>query len=692
MNDIGFERSEEHSIIHIEFTLPIRYVRHFPLEYGREVRIQLRPILSNVQGSLEVRAKDALFPPEQNTAGLTRVEYDGSGGQPTITLTFARARSYSVQQGTDFRSLNILLPNKGDDAAPAKKDGGATDKPKEESGTLLTDAGEFETPSGLPALSEERQSALLAEGEALMKQENYMQAIHVYTRLLDSPDPKIRELAQFQLATAQEKKGHLAHARGEYEKYLQDYPEGPHSQEVEKQLENLLSTRFLSGTEDRESLWQSEIFGSIGQSYERDESYPDFEGSSGADESIVNYSTLVSTFDATYRLSNGTIATETVVVGSYEGELEEGQDNRFRGNSIYLELEDYRDTFFARAGRQTASSGGVLGRFDGAIVGYRLTDSLKLNMVGGFPVERSYDGFETDRYFYGANLDLGPFAEHWDFNLYFINQLADGIDDRRSLGLEARYTSDRFSLFSLIDYDLLYDEPAIMLFSGNWLLPNDRSRIYFSADYRTSPILSTHNALIGQIYSSLDDLVDTLGEDEVRQLAKDRTLESRYVTVGVSHPISDNLQIAGDMAWARLDGAPASGGVEAIESLGDEYYYSLQVYGSNLLMDGDLSTLGLRYSDTKKRDTYSLLLSARYPYPSLRDLRISPKLRIDYRSNNEQPGDQWQLRPGLAVEYEFVRQWRLLLEGEYRWADQELEGLAEDKEGYFLSAGFRWDF
>jgi len=691
LSDIKLESGDQQTVITIQFNTPVRYVRHNPGDFGKEVRIQVRPVSASLENSLELRTRETLVPPDKNEAGITQVEYDGRiGVSPIVTVLFNRARLYEIQQGGDFRSLQVILPL--DEPGTAEKStysATASDK-QPVSGQESRDAG-FLSPSGLPPLSDARQKSLIEEGAVALQEEDYARAVQVFTRLLDSADPDVRQSAQFKLAHAQEQQGHLAHARAEYDRYLQSYPNGEYFEQAKDRLDRLLTSRRTSIDGDGISLWQSEFFGSIAQYYERDVGYPDYEGYEG-DDSIVNFSTLLTTLDATFRLDTDSVAAEAVVVGSYEDELEEGQDDRLRGNLIYLDVEDYRDVFAGRLGRQRVDAGGVFGRFDGLLLGYRFADRFKLNFIGGFPVERSYDDVNTDRYFYGLSTDLGPFWENWGANVYFIHQRADGIDDRRALGAEMRYTSNRASLFSQFDYDILFDEPTLFLISGNWLLPNDLTRAYFSADFRTSPILSTYNGSIGQLTPSLDTLVDLLGEDEVRQLALDRTLDSSYATVGLSHSITDDVQISADAAWSRLSGAPASGGIEAFESTGDEYYYSVQMNGSNLLIDGDLSTLALRYADTKQRDTYSLLLYSSYPYPLLRDLRFGPKLRIDYRSNKEDPGDQWQIRPILDLEYVFADRWRVEFEGEYRWANRELEGLAEDKEGYYLSIGLRYDF
>lgn len=683
LDEIHITVEEDSYAINISFNTPVRYLRHHPLDYGREIRIRIDPIVTSRDPLAQTKQRESLFPQTDNPAGVVRVEFERSDLiEPTLTLIFDRAKHYEVRQGADYRSLIVTLPrDKSREGGDGKVREPVAERPRVEKPVAPSAAGE---------LSPQRQEELLREGEEATVRQDHARAVQVYTRLLDSADPQIRELAQFRLALSQEYQGYIAHAVAEYKNYLRDYPDGANAEKAENHLDSLLRAAPPGEAGERApGRWQSEFFGSLSEFYDRDESFPE-ESDDQEDGSIVNYAILTTGVDATWRLSNEKYAAEAVVIGSHENVLEGGRENRLRTNAAYLDVGDYDRTFSSRLGRQTGNNGGVYSRFDGGRGGYRLTDKVKANLIAGYPVNLSYDGLDTDRYFYGVNFDLGRFADHWDFNTYVINQVADDVDDRQAVGLETRFVADRGSFMNLIDYDFLYEEVALFLFVGNWLLPNGQTRFNVSTDFRTNPLLATNNALIGQTSTSLDDLRDYLGESVLHQLARDRTQDSSFVTIGLYHPWTEEIQLAGDVAWSKLDGAPASGGVEAIDSTGDEYYYSLQLIGNDLIKPGSIGTLTLRYEDTQPRDTYSVLLHTRYPL--WQSLQLNPKLRVDYRSNKDDPGDQWRFRPGLRLEYLVTRQWRVEIEGEYSYANRELEGLAEDKEGYYLLAGVRWDF
>jgi hypothetical protein len=697
LSDVSISRTEQHVVVQINFHFPIRYLRHYPLDYGKELNIQVDPILAGREGLSGLSQRESLSAPNNNSAGLVLVEYEGSDlVKPTIKIVLDKARNYDVKQGNDFRSLEILLPVAAEDQADNNQvDTAGTAKGNEVSsgkvsGAEETKKTEITAPQPQKMVSPQRQEDLLKKGAAAMAEKDYMRAILVYTELLDANDPEARELAQFELATAQEYEKHLAHARAEYRNYLNTYPKGKYSDQARARLKALMgdSPIWLGTTEgipiEAGGQREHEYFGSVSVYYDRDESF--FEEG----EDIENLSSLRTGFDATWRSRSDTFATEAVAIGSYEWSFLDRRNDLTRVDRLYLNFKDTGETITSRLGRQSSSKGGVLTRFDGGQFGYRFLEKVRVNLVAGFPVNLSYDDLETDKYFYGINFDLGRFADRWDFNTYIINQLSDDIDDRRAVGGEARYIGRSGSMYSLLDYDILYDEVSVFLITGNYMLPNDKTRINVLADFRGVPILSSSNALIGQVSPSLEELEESIGEDELRRLAEDRTLDSSLATLGISQTLTNNLQVAGDISWSKIDGAPASGGVEALESTGDEFFYFLQLIGSGLIKQGDISSFGVRYGDTKYRDIYSFTLNSRYPLYG--NLLLNPRMRIDYRENKIQTGEQWRFLPGLRLEYRIGKNWRFEIDGEYRYADQELEGIADGKDGYAISLGFRWEF
>ena len=403
---------------------------------------------------------------------------------------------------------------------------------------------------------------------------------------------------------------------------------------------------------------------------------------------MVNRSSLSTDLDLNIRRRGPDWDLSAVGIGGYEYDfLNAGEESEGRLSRLYLDVFSKRLYTSARVGRQWSSTGGVLGRFDGGLLSFSRIPRIKVNLVSGFPVDSTVlEKIDTDRYFYGINADLGTFAESWDFNVFAINQLADGITDRRAVGGEARYFRPNLSFFSLVDYDISYGKLNIALFTGNVFFANKGS-INFSGDYRKSPTLTTTNAIQGQGVETVSELLETMTEDEVRALAEDRTAESWSATLGGSYPINEKFQISADFNVSEFMSTEASGGVEATPGTGPEYFYSLQLIGSSLIKEGDVAILGLRYSDTSSSRTISGNINTRYPVTM--NFRVNPRFRTDYSESKDDGGDQFTIRPSLRMDYYWRRKVRLEFEGGVEWTYDRVGGQTDLTRDYFVIAGYR---
>jgi hypothetical protein len=224
---------------------------------------------------------------------------------------------------------------------------------------------------------------------------------------------------------------------------------------------------------------------------------------------------------------------------------------------------------------------------------------------------------------------------------------------------------------------------------GNWILPNQVT-LNATVDFRESPILTTYNAIQGQGVDSIDALRDRYSVDEIRQLAEDRTASSHSYTVGATKPLNETFQLTGDVTLSELGSTPASGGVEAMPSTGNEYYYTVQLIGSNLLKEGDITIFGLRYSDASTSDTTSVSVNERYPLNTA--WRVNPRMRVDYRINKPNDNSQWIYAPSILVDYLWRKNYHFELETGGEWSSQQLTDSSEDTTAYYVYAGYRADF
>jgi tetratricopeptide (TPR) repeat protein len=541
----------------------------------------------------------------------------------------------------------------------------------------------------LPAPADEKVYALMEEARKAIAENNINHAIQLYTKVLRYPDNEYSRDALEFLGLARERNRQYAHAIREYQRYLELYPQGEGSIRVKQRLAGLTTAaeqpRTLStGKKRTERATPWDLYGGFSQFYRRDESTTD----AGGD--LVTQSSLSNDLDITARKRSSTYDLQSRFTGSYLHDfLSDGPGSYNSISSLYIDGNQKQYGIAARLGRQSRNTGGVLGRFDGLLLGYQVSDWLTVNGVAGFPVFSTRDGLKTDRYLYGISADLGTFANAWDFETFFIEQQNDGILDRRAIGGEARYFDPTKSILSFVDYDISYQSLNTLIVLGTWTLA-DRTTFNASLDYRNSPVLTTTNAIQGQTLPNLSDLLDTLSEDEIRQLAEDRTADVTTVSVGASHPFTDQLQMSGDITVSNLSGTNASGGVEAIPGTGNEYFYNLQLIGSNLIKNGDISVLGLRYADTSTSNISTLTLDTRYPIQNV--WRINPRFRVDYRDNSNNDSTQWIASPSLRIDYRWRRRYRFEVEGGGEWSTEDLPNDSQDSSSYFFSLGYRVDF
>lgn len=541
-----------------------------------------------------------------------------------------------------------------------------------------------------PAPSADAFAQLMEEARQSMAKNDYGRAIALYTKILSYPDNAYRQDAQEFLGLARERNGQLAHAKAEYQTYLRLYPKGEGAQRVQQRLTGLLTAQAPA----KEKLQQEKpkappanwnVRGGFSQYYRRDVSTTDEAGTT------VYQSELDTDFDVIAQLLKPDYQMQGRFTGGYRNDfLGSAIDNPLRITSLYFDTSDRQRHTLGRIGRQSQSRGGVLGRFDGLLLSRQLNQTIKLNLVGGYPVDSStIDQIATDTRFYGVNADLGTFANAWDFNVFAIEQTSEGLLDRRAVGGEMRYFQMNHSLLGLMDYDVSYHTLNMLLLLGNWLF-SDNTTLNLVYDQRKSPILTTRNALIGQLDASLSALAQRFSEDQIRSLAMDRSADSRSYTVSLAHPLNDKLQIGGDVTLSTLSATPASGGVEGFPSSGNDWSYSLQFMASDLIKNGDIAIVGLRRNTNTSSEGTSLNLNTRYPVN--RAWRLNPRLRIDRRRYSSDGSTQWSILPSVRINYMWRRDLNIELEAGGELTNRDIGGTTSKTTGYYLSFGYRADF
>ena len=592
-----------------------------------------------------------------------------------------------AQYFPDSWILKVSLPKEQEDAIQMALNTAAP--PAAAGSPMLPAPAVTAAPSAEPA-ADDRLATLMEKGRQAIARGDYPLAIRTYTKVLEIPDSPHAQDALEYLGLARDRNGQAAHAKAEYDRYLELYPEGPGAERVRQRLAGLLTAReapreklpVRKPASEKPMEWSGA--GSLSQYYRRDVTTIDGAGQT------VNQSALITDLDLSTRGRSENVDVRARFNGGYTYDLLSSGENLSRISNLYIDAVNRHNGLSGRLGRQTRSSGGVFGRFDGLLLGYQTERRGKFNVVGGYPVERSTGtSLNHDQVFYGISADLPSRMEHWDYSIYAITQQAGDLTDRRALGGEARYLDDTRSLLALLDYDLYFRELNIFSLIGNWTV--DQWTAYnFGFNQSRSPFLSTTNALIGQTVTQVEDLLDTYSESVILDLALDRTATSRALSGGITRTLNDRLQLNADITLSSLSGTPASGGVAATESTGNEYFYSFQLVGNSLVRQGDLAILGLIYADASTTNTISLHLNTRYPVTDL--LRINPRLRLDYRQFEQDEGTQVITTPSIRFDYRYRRNVDLDADIGMQWSNRDTSGTSEKTSGYYIYMGYSLGF
>jgi len=536
---------------------------------------------------------------------------------------------------------------------------------------------------------------LMAEGRRLMTAGELPRAVQIYTKVLLQPESRFHPEAQEFLALARERNGQIAHAKAEYERYLDVYPDNEGADRVRQRLAALIAQprareQQVAGTPARASspsrtrrpdVWTFRSF--LSQYYRRNENQLN-DG-----DQVVNQSALYTDVNIDARRRGERFDFSTRITAGYRKDfLDEPDGDEWRVSYAFVDLADAKYSLRGRAGRQSRNTGGVLGRFDGLNLSYQATDRLRVDGVVGKPVNTTADSIDDSRTFYGLSTNFGPIADDLEIGAFFIQQSVEDLTDRQAIGAEMRYFGENKSLWGIVDYDTSFNEVASVFLQGSWRLPSSLT-LTGLYDQRRSPLLSMSNALIGQPVTGFDQLIDFFTEDELRQLALDRAANTRTTSIGASMPLSPKFQLNANASRSLVDATPESGGVFATPQT-TYLYVSTDFVGSSLITEGDVSLIGLRFADSENTAVYTVNLDTRFPIGNY--IRFNPRVRVDYREIKSDSSTQWVYTPGIRIHYRKDRRFRIEFEAGMQISSRDMAALTEDRKSYFANIGYQFIF
>ena len=538
---------------------------------------------------------------------------------------------------------------------------------------------------------------LMRDARRAMTAGEISRAVQIYTKVLQLPPHESQREAQEFLALARERNGQIAHAKAEYQRYLDLYPDGDGADRVRQRLAALIagssqrtagnstarprSAARQSTPQRSASPWKLRTY--LSQHYRRDVNQVNDQ------DEVVNQSSIYTdlSFDARRRGQRFDFSSR--VTAGYRHDLlseSEGSGNDFRLSYAYADLSDSRTRLRGRIGRQTRTGGGVLGRFDGLNLSYSASDYLHFDAVGGKPVFSTGDGVDDLRTFYGLSATVGPIRDRFDIGVFALQQDIDGLTDRQVVGGEVRYSGENSSVWGMADYDLEFKEIGSGFLQGTARLPANFT-ITGLIDKRRSPYLSLGNALVGQLDQDFTTLRQLFTEEEIRQLALDRSAPTTTMTLGLSRPLSPKLQLGFNATRSEVDETAESGGVAAMPA-STYSYYSVDLVASSLFTQGDVGIISLRHAETSTTEIETLNLDTRFPLS--RAWRISARLRVDYRRILSDMSEEWTYTPGLRLQYRPTRKLRFELEAGRQFASRSMETADLDRESYYVNLGYQF--
>ncbi|MGE5242340.1 MAG: tetratricopeptide repeat protein [Bacteroidota bacterium] len=627
--------------------------------------------------------------------GFFEKEEDVYAARNQLQTTYPNAKVIRITRDEQSDSVRTAL------AAPAVTPPAVAVAPKPVPVPVPTHAPAI--PPGVaatgPASSYDREAqALMEKSRAALARGDNASAITLLDTLLRLPPNRYSQDAQEFIGLARERAGETVAARKEYELYMSLYPAGDGADRVRQRIAVLDATAAPAPTPVLKAVRprvqaQSSIVGSLSQYYYHGASKVDTTNQNPATNTAsqntltqTDQSALITNLNFMHRYRSEDYDNRLVIRDTHTKNFLQGQEDTNRPSAVYYELKDRKRDYSARVGRQPGGSAGVLGRFDGLQAGYNFTPKWRLNAVGGVPVDITYN---SSLRFYGASVDIGPYAEHWGASLYTIQQKVDGVIDRNAVGSELRYFDPRFTLYGLFDYDTEFQTSNITLIQGNWT-GSSGTTAHVLFDRRKAPALELVNALLGESDTSIKSQLQTKSYEQLKQQALDLTATTDLKAAGVTQALSTHWQAGLDVQSAHTSATVGSVNQPAQPDAGNTYTYTGNIIGTGLFNPRDVTVVSVSRIDaeTYAGNLYSLTNRVLWGAAWSLDTTLTWYAQHDTSTDT----DLKRFAPSLKPSYRWKDNMTFEMElgAEYT---ETIGPTTQDKvRRRYWSLGYRWDF
>lgn len=668
-------------VVEINFAIPVRYVKHFPPKQGEILQIQLQAM-----GEKALK-RESITPPANDVVPLALVSYEGDiPGGPYLTVRFDYGVAYSIESAGDNSILIVIQRD-----------------------TLGLSVRGVEQDQRL--MSEKKLDEMMEEAKKTLAKGEEARAIQMFTQILRMPSHKHTQEAKELLGLSRERKGQVARARIEYQEYLRLYKESEGTERVKQRLA-ALNARLMQPRKRLKRVGATGAgsnlvtFGRFSQRYYSDTTeFKEFSRTLN-DQTIVfpartlERQTLTSFVNVSSRMRNETYDIRGIFNVHDIRDLVDSERDQTRLNNLYVDAKNLKKGFGGKVGRQSSTKGGIFGRFDGVWGDYELAPKWTLSASAGKPVEFTSSDIKADKFFYGMNLGLGTFAEHWDGNVYLVNQDVESMVDRRALGGDIRYNDKVYSVYNAVDYDIAYSALNMYLFRGVAKVTDDL-RLNVSYSHRLSPIVFSTNALQQEGILDFSELQDVASESAIQDKARDLSSISRTLTVGSVYQLEKDIQLNADVTRSVFTGKkaterlnqtsddPALNQIPSTSKTGPDYLYSLQLIASSYFVERDINIVGVRYSDRETRDSFLIFYNNRFPLGD--KWRFGPRIQREASKITHDNSELTRMTYVMKLDYRLLK--KVNLEGEFGYETNNYNGGNNpDYERYYFYLGYFWDF
>lgn len=503
-------------------------------------------------------------------------------------------------------------------------------------------------------------------------------------KLLEIGNDEQRQKAMELAGIARERERKFAQAIRIYRDFLAEYPDSELAPRIRSRLHGLLTMRqeprkkLARKAPRKKEPWS--YYGIFSQYYRHDTLDQQDAGSQNTG------SLLTTDLDVTARRRGDDDSWQLRFNGGFNNDFTNNKTETQVSRAEVRYQNDIGD-YEVIGGRQSRTISGLSGRVDGVVFSQSNPQAFDYSLFAGFPVQSSAESSDTEHWFVGGGLKLRP-RERLTLDSYLYLQQAWGLTDRQTAGVEWQYRADKGFLFGSFEYDFFFQEVDHFSLVSNYRPGNDWV-LNLNWDYRYSPVLSMLSALQGQTVTTLDELKQSYSEDEIRQIALDRTARNQTIFVGASYSFDLNRLLSLNLSWSRTDATTASAGVEANPD-SSETQVSADYSFKGWFTHEDFATWGLRLSDSDTISQVSLQARSRIP-ARIKQLFYTPRLRLDHRSNKNDDVKQWILAPEIKVSYKPSRNLSLEASFGFEYSDFNLPEL-NDQTAYSLYLSYFYQF